>query len=449
MTSMENMRRLTDTEFVAAMLPEHLPEFSQGNLRISNCTIERAPRPITAKLLSRDAPSFSILYKLEGTEARNKKGWTRRVYGKVFSASLSQKASATGQSSLSPQPVADGRVIHFSGYDLVLWVFPNDPALRQLPTCLDSKQVKSFFPYNSLPENVNQPEDLTTVTTKLLNYLPEDRCTIRYDLDWGQSAAPGTGTVVGKTFSDSRGRDLLKLMQQVWERSRKEPETFMVAKPLHYDDRIQTFWQGLLLGTPVIRLLNHTNCQEFSEAIAKGLANFHASRLSSFATLHNRGILTETVRKTHELIQALPSLRKPLQMVLSQIENVPPSLDSVRRTPIHGSFRIKEIIARDGRLGLFDFDNCTLGDPIRDVGVFIADLYRRGIESSLVTVLTSGFLYAYREQAERAVPIYAVNWHFRARLLEKAYWRLENRWFNRNFEKRILEIVDLAEKGVV
>lgn len=446
---MEDLMQLTAARFITAIFEEHLPEFSKNKRRIATCTIERAPLSISSNRLSRDIPSLSILYRLAGSEAGNETGWVQMVYGKVLPAGPSRDASQSRQSKLSAQSGRDGKIVHFSGYDLVLWVFPNDPALSQLPTCLDPHQVTSYFPYDALLEDVKRPDDLTAVTTRVLNYLPEDRCTIRYDFRWGQVSAPGKGKVIGKTFSDNRGSDLFKLMQQIWDRSCQNPEAFMVAQPLSYNETLRTFWQGFMPGTPVLDLLNHTNCQKLSEAIAKGLAHFHRGQLSSFATVHNRGILTETVQKTAELMQALPSLRKPLQLVLSQIQNVPPSLDSVPPTPIHGSFRIKEIIAQDGRLGLFDFDNCTFGDPIRDVGVFIADLHRRRVEASLITALTTGFLHAYREHVKWDVPFDAVNWHFRTRLLEKAYWRLENRWFNHNFEKRIREIVGLAEKGAV
>ena len=445
---MEQFKHLTDTKLMVGLFQDHLPEFSKSNHRVASCTIERAPRPTSSNLPPQDIPSLSVLYKVLGKDLGKKTGWSQRVYGKVFPPGLGNITSDLNQLPLTLQSGTNGKVVHFPSFDLVLWVFPNDPSLGQLPTCLDPNKVKSFLPYGFLPEDVNKPDDLSAVITKVLNYLPEDRCTIRYDLQWGEMVAPGSGIFIGKTFSDTRGMDLFKLMQQVWNRSRQDQEAFMVAPPLVYQETTQTFWQGLLPGTPIPALLNHSNCEEISESIAKGLAHFQKGKLSSIATIHNRGFLTDTLQKTKELMHALPSLQQALQSVFLKIENIPSSLESVSRTPIHGSFRIKEIVAHEGRLGLFDFDNCTFGDPIRDVGVFIADLHRRVLGQELVMSVSNHFLKAYRAHVKWDVSIDAVNWHFRTRLLEKAHWRLENRWFTPNFEKRIHEIVELAEEGI-
>lgn len=438
---LEELKQLTNTRFMTRLFEEHLAEFSN---KIAVCSVERAPRPISSIQPSRQIPSLSFLYKLEVIEANNKRAGVKRIVGQVFPLTLSRNLRAR-----SPRiPSAKNTVLHFSGFELVLWVFPVDPVLAHLPDCLDPNKVKLYLPFDSLPEPINHPDDITEIHVRPLNYLPENRCTTRYELQWKPLEIPSTGTVIGKTFSDARGKDLFKLMQQIWKRSLSQPKAFRVAQPLEYNDTIQTVWNGVLRGTPVTQCLDNNNYQKYSELIARALANFHNSQFSSFATVQNRGNISDIAQKTHVLMQALPKLRIRFESILSQLEKNAACLTGLPRTPIHGSFRIKEMIVQDGQLGLFDFDNCTLGDPICDVGTFLADLHRRASESSFYSRLGKGFLSAYREHVDWEVSEMAVHWHFQVRLLEKVYWRFENKWFDPHLEKHIERILSLLEKGI-
>lgn len=95
--------------------------------------------------------------------------------------------------------------------------------------------------------------------------------------------------------------------------------------------------------------------------------------------------------------------------------------------PIHGSFNLEHVVQSTRDIALFDYDNMSMGDPAKDIGSFLAYLFRMDIvhsrEYSRVTGYFSNFLQAYRpvnsENLESRVRFY-----YRTSLARMAYMSL-------------------------
>jgi len=97
------------------------------------------------------------------------------------------------------------------------------------------------------------------------------------------------------------------------------------------------------------------------------------------------------------------------------------------------------------RLGVFDFDNFTLGDPARDLANFIVDLRYQGLAAGLVTSMTTTFLDAYRAHAEWDMPADRLRWHTAVQGLSDAYYFHKRRHLAPGFEAELEHILALAE----
>src|SRR5437867_1460600 len=102
-------------------------------------------------------------------------------------------------------------------------------------------------------------------------------------------------------------------------------------------------------------------------------------------------------------------------------------------------------VVQAGRLGVFAFDNFTLGDPARDLANFIVDLRYQGFPAGLVTSMTTTFLDAYRSHAEWDMPSDRLRWHTAVQGLSDAYYFHKRRHLAPGFEAELERILALAE----
>lgn len=105
----------------------------------------------------------------------------------------------------------------------------------------------------------------------------------------------------------------------------------------------------------------------------------------------------------------VPDLQYAAHFYATEIQSAIDAADSIL-APIHGDFYAKQVCVDDDSIGILDFDQSVVGDPLRDVGNFIAKLlwntYRGDFDSETVPEIERAFLHGYalkcgsREQGE-------------------------------------------------
>ncbi len=101
----------------------------------------------------------------------------------------------------------------------------------------------------------------------------------------------------------------------------------------------------------------------------------------------------------HELAFLLPELDDPADGLARQLARWWLDRDDPR-LPIHGDFYAEQVIAGDDRVALIDTDNAHLGDPLTDIGCFIAQLERNAINDQMkasdIPAVAWAFLSGYQ-----------------------------------------------------
>ncbi|MCG3117641.1 MAG: aminoglycoside phosphotransferase family protein [Candidatus Manganitrophus sp. SA1] len=337
--------------------------------------------------------------------------------------------------------------MHLPELDMIVWVFPNDPVLLHLPECIHPEAVKRHLPYDRLPAGLDGAADIVDITSEVVHYRPEARCTTRYRVRWGSPDEQKEQIFFGKTFSDDRGREIHRRMEALWKISSSDPKSFMVAEPLAYQEEIKTVWQAGLNGDPFVNVIERTNDRPLLEAVAEGLARFHKSDLYSPVRITLDDHLAEIRKKISKLMHAFPGLRESLQ---SLDQNLTRRMDRLTPIPykiIHGDFTVQQLLVCEGRIAFFDFDEFAIGDPTQDIANFIVDLHFRSFDRSFVEEMKVVFFHAYQRRVDWPLSADRLHWHLQIQFITKAYRiYIQQR---AGMEKEIKEIIVLAQEGRV
>lgn len=259
-------------------------------------------------------------------------------------------------------------VLRVPALDLLLWPWPHDPGLPQLPALLASRAGDAV---------------------EVLRWVPEVRALLRF-------SGPG-GVRYAKTFADDRAAAVHARLAHFAALA----EGPLVGAPLALDAALRTVWQAPVAGVPLVA--STRPAAALAEALAQALAVLHAAPAALAGperrdTAHG---LHEAARRVHKLGRALPGLHARAQRVLQALQQHPPA---ARLGLLHGDFHAGQVAEHEGRIVLFDFDEFALGDPMEDLAAFAV---RAPADGAFVARLVA----AYAQVAPAAYCRARLDWH--------------------------------------
>ncbi len=340
-------------------------------------------------------------------------------------------------------------IIFLSDLEIVIWTFPNDRKLTHLPKMFDLSFLHNLLPKRLAALDLLQSKHLKTIKADVVHYLPERSCMVRYELgiENRKSGEVSPRIIFGKIYPDESSGNVYRIMTSL----SSQIEGMRVAKPLGYDPEIKVLWQSELPGRPFEKEEINKDCGKIMAQVAVTLARFHSSNLKSqtqFKFEDIKPLLKETsalVDKTYP--QLSNRVRLLVQTLLIQSENV--ELLTTPITPIHGDLKIGNMLIDKGKVGLIDMDCVCLGDPLHDLGSFIANFYYNGIrvesDEKRVRWLVEEFCRVYSKQVEWEVSDARLHWHISAAFIYEIVRRSIRQWNVRRL-KHINQYLDLSER---
>ena len=436
---MEAAALLRDPERMKGVLREHLPGLARGHLVVEGCEIVHARYRTSDEDRRRGRPFLSICYELSVRDTGTRTKDQQVVHVRAYTNGRSRRRfEAAGDASL-----------HLPELDAVLWAFPNDPRLAHLPDVIDPGAVRRHLPYDRLPPGFQSPADVDEVNVQVVRYKPEVRCTTRYRLRGGPAGAQRTLTLYGKTFRHDGAGEIARRMETLRAQLAGDPRGFIVPRPLGCDPSVKTVWQEGLPGTPLNDVIDAGNHRQLMDATARGLAGLHGVALEGLARTSLVDRLRAVRAETALLSQAFPASRARLRSVTSRVEKDAPLLAPGREGLVHGDFLLKQLVLSEGRLGVFDLDNLSVGDPIQDLANFIVDetrnLHHPRRDPRLVPSMVATFLDSYRSHTDWEVSAERLRWHARVQLLRDAYYWHKRKHLMPGFEDELQRMLDVAE----
>ncbi len=429
---------------IKGVLQRTLPQFSDGHLKIAHCDTGYIWYKTYQKPTSAGKTTLSISYHLKIIDTATQKSGEQILYVKVYLENRSQ-GEFEKMKNRSWVSVHYGEpLIHLPKFDMIIWGFPNDPGLGHLPKCVDPEKVINFFPYGNLPAGLDHLEDLRNVAVEIIHYRPAVRCTSRYTLKWGDRSK--ILVLFGKTFKDDQGKMLYERSLELFRETQREDEHFLIAQPLGYDETIKTLWQIGLEGRALVDVMDEATYQPLLQSVAKGLARFHQSSLTSPVRVTITEQIVEVQKKIAKLIRAFPQLSDRLKSIEHSLRKDAAQLQVTPDTIIHADFSVQQLLVCGDKIACFDFDEFAMGNPAQDIANFIVDCYFRPFDADLVPMIISTFVHAYEEKTGLEISIDHLNWYIQMLFITKAYrFYLQQR---PQLEKEIKAIICLAQKAV-
>ncbi len=430
--------RYTDTALIGDIWRERLPlllaapfEFSAINVQYARCRTYLNPESWHKSYLC-------VCYEFDGgpeVQARHKP----MLYGRAYLQGRSQSEFDALERRNGARIVPE--------LDMIVWNFPDDPQLRQLRELLDPARVAQHFPFANLPFN---RDGINDVSIKVIRYRPEQRCILRYDIDYGENRE--RFVLYAKVFANDNGERVHGRIQLCY----RIADAFgaRIAKPLGYSAAVRTVWQEELCGESLVVSLESGKFEETIAAIGHCLAKLHSADLPMQKVVTREARLRDAAKKSRKLAQMLPALEADLVAVIQRGTAELPQLPSAPDAIIHGDVHFGQfLITDDGQLALFDFDEWSRGDPAQDLADLIVDPHvsqfardNSKANQILSARVASKLLASYHVHGAWTISDVTVNWHARIQFINKAYRvaiQQEAHW-----KEKVAALVALATSGI-
>jgi aminoglycoside phosphotransferase (APT) family kinase protein len=301
---------------------------------------------------------------------------------------------------------------------MLLWVFPHDRKLTHLHHLLDARTLGDRLAPALAALGLSYNPSQLQVASKVLHYLPERSCMIRYRIE---GAVPATGSPVylyAKIYADETGAQVYAHMRQL------APQFPYGARALAYDEITRTLWQSQVPGRPPIwqdLLAQHGSA--LAAHMGRCAAALHACTLETSRQLEPDGIrkaLTETVSL---IARMSPHLARLTARTVETLLASPLPQVTRRVAPVHNDLKLNNFLVDAERVGLIDMDCLCLGDPLGDLGSLIANLYlhglREGAGPQAVHPVAGALTRAYRAQCGDDFSLASLRWHVAAALIHE------------------------------
>ncbi|HKX30953.1 MAG TPA: aminoglycoside phosphotransferase family protein [Blastocatellia bacterium] len=330
-------------------------------------------------------------------------------------------------------------------------LFPDDRKLTGLPVLVDSTELQ----HRILPEVVAASHGaewaIDQSVSEVVHYAAERACTVRARVQLrhrhpGRTASP---VFFGKTYVLDESVTAWDGLWHLWNSEARRAGRLVIPRPLVYQPEIRTVWQAGLEGETIIE--SDPRRSDFRELLAgagAAIAALHEIQ-SPFARRITIETIVSRLEEAVELISRFrPSLNARLRSLFEQLQSSARSLGTRPVATLHGDLHLQNLlVTRDRRVALIDWDNFCQGDPLQDLGSFVAALYYRGLlegrASGTVETSARQLIEAYGAVAESALA-----WHTAAALIYERAFRCVTK-LRREGLAILEELIETAEQFAV
>jgi hypothetical protein len=297
---------------------------------------------------------------------------------------------------------------------LVLWAFPNDPALPGLATLASQSAVLELV--RAAPTGFGLPAAATVLDLRLDlgKYVPGQRCGYRYRVRWQDAGGIHEHCFYGKAYHEGIGARAHDVLRQVADSAACRLRRLRVPRPYGFDPQREIVWQEMLPGRSFAKQASVADLEAAAGQVAAALGAFHAETLALGPGLGLQDEISALQESTAKLVRAYPASAARCVALRDRLVAAVPHLPPVPAAPMHGSFKMSHVFDAAGQVAFIDFDGAGIGDPTYDVGRFLAHLSTE----ALATHEDSGAL-AQAVDRFRAAYAAAVPWGWQAR---RVHW---------------------------
>ena len=362
----DSWRRLFDVEVIAAMLSEHPRAGEKLGAAPYEVRVER--------YWPQGAPKVRGIQVEWSVRART--GETSALFGQQRLDGKPQRARPPSEdTSRDPghgNEPARGVFLRSADGRLLIHSPECDPILSQLATCLNAEDMGprlSAFGFHGRGATAG-------LHCRLAGYRANRRAAIGYRFEPTQPLDP---SLMGKTFRDSRGRELIQRHILVSEALRTVcGKRVRVPAPVGFDESLRLgvfFWMpGASLET-----VPHDG-NRWMDAAVEAIGAIHELKLSGLPCFTAEDEARIVRRWGHALEQVAPELHTGVRTMIDRLLMRSGEIKTRHPRAIHRDFYDKQVVVDEGGVTVLDLDTLSLGDACVDLGNLLAHLYLKSLQ---------------------------------------------------------------------
>ncbi len=289
----------------------------------------------------------------------------------------------------------------------MLEIIPNtvDPDGSALLAFLDKEELARHL--NLFLSDQGRRASLPDARIRVLRWHKKNRCTMEITLEtYGIFHE-----LIGKIYAVERS-DTYRMMKTMWREGFDQSAKYSIPQPLMYMYSLRLLLQENIAGASVREIFLGSDRRkqfEAAERSAHWLAYFHnlAPRLTQVSPAENQlAKMKRWTRRLAELELGDPVTEKSRQL-FEKLQAEHSQLRDAEFTAGHNSYSPAHVLLADGRTAVIDWDGYDVGDPARDLAMFVVATQRLALGhlSSIRALdwLADAFLQTY--VAERGAEV--------------------------------------------
>jgi aminoglycoside phosphotransferase (APT) family kinase protein len=324
----------------------------------------------------------------------------------------------------------------------MLEIIPNtvDPDGSALFAFLDKEELAGHLNlfFSSQWQSDSQPD----AQIRVLRWHKRSRCTMEITLETYGIVQE----LIGKIYAVDRSHTY-RTMEALWREGFDQTAENSIPRPLIYIPSLRLLLQENIAGASVREIFLGSDRHKQFEAAQRSahwLAYFHnlAPRLTQASPAEKQ--LKRMKRWTSRLAELGDPVTEKSKQLFEKLEGEYSQLRGAEVTASHNSYSPDHVLLADGRTVVIDWDSNDVGDPARDVALFIVATQRLALGnlSSIRALdwLADAFLQTYT--AERGAGVLSrLRFYKAATCLKLANYCAFNRQVPR-WEKNVAAMLD-------
>lgn len=200
---------------------------------------------------------------------------------------------------------------------------------------------------------------------EVLRYVPLRRFTFR-------AAHPQAGVAIGKFKRKSRFRQAYAQLERISAALAEQDAGFAVAAPLGIEPGQGLYFQQALPGDDLSRRIDAASCNALLARVGELHARLHGLTVPGLAAWDPAAFRRALAHDLDWIGFVRPELGDEMRRTGELLALHAPALSS--DSFCHGDFVCSQVLVADERWAITDFDLACIGDPCRDVAMFVAGL---------------------------------------------------------------------------
>ena len=357
---------------------------------------------------------------------------------RIFPAHESLSRFVKAQKQLLLTPKFGSALTHISDLEMVVWAFPNDRKLTGLPDLTNLDRLRTEI----LPSAFGNDYEIKSLRSEIVHYVAEHTCTIKVNFELSEVKIGKTRTQIlyGKTYYNDEGAVTFQAMRELEAQIR-------IAQPLAYQPEIKTLWQFGLNGKPLNEY--DVNDEHLLAKAATAVAALHQSNVTCSRTFTLADLLLKLQTAANLYALSNPAGKQKLKALVERLIAQSQTLELRPTALLHGDLHLKNFFVVDDDVALIDLDNLAYGDPLQDVGSFIAGLWYRSLQSGAANPRSqiNAFLAAYKNHIPYSISNSDLNWYVAAMLIAERVSRCITRLKSGRSADELIKLADQISGG--